>query len=455
MDLKPLFRPQTMAVVGVSQTNDRHPANVIYSKNKLRHQVEVFAVSGRGGDFQGEMIYSRVSEIPKKIDLVVIVTRAETIPDVMKDCIQAQSGGAVIVSGGFAESGRPDLQDALVTIAREANFPFIGPNCLGIYAPPLMDTLFIPNERIVRPEPGKVALISQSGGILVDHLIKFAAEGVGLSVGVSIGNKAFVNELHLLEHFINDPGTDVIAFYIEGLDPDRGLEFVRTAQGSSKPVIILKAGKSAGGMRAVTTHTASLAGDYAVFSSALSQYGVVEARDESELVSYCEVLSCYPRSIDGRVGIITASGGHGALAVDACTSRGLSVPFFPEKLQQELKGQVAENLHRIAAFGNPIDLTGSAMDNDFIQTARFLGQRSEVDCILLLLLPYLPGISSDLAGRLGLVNRQEKKPMIAYVPHVEKYGMLIEGFQLNQIPVASSIEEAVQMVEALKKYRRR
>lgn len=454
MDFKPLFRPETMAVIGVSLTNDRHPANVIYSKNKLRHQVEVFAVSERGGDFQGEKIYPRVSEIPKRIDLAVIVTRAETVPEILKDCIQAQASGAVIVSGGFAESGRPDLQETLLTMAREADFPFIGPNCLGIYAPPFVDTFFIPNERIIRPEPGKVALVSQSGGILVDHLIKFSAEGVGLSLAVSIGNKAMVNELHLLRHFIDDPGTNVIAFYIEGLDPNEGREFVKEAKTCAKPVIILKAGKSDGGIRAVTTHTGSLAGNYGVFSSVLSQYGILEARDESELISYCEVLSCYPKAIEGKLGIITASGGHGALAVDACLSRGLSVPFFPENVQQEIRGQIGENLRGIAAFGNPVDLTGSAMDEDFIQVAKFLGRYSEVDCILLLLLPYIPGISSDLGARLSLVYRQDKKPMVAYVPHVEKYRMLIEGFQLNQIPVAHSIDEAVKMVEALKKYRR-
>jgi acyl-CoA synthetase (NDP forming) len=454
MDLNPLFRPQTMAVVGISQSNDRHPANVIFRKNKLRHSVEVFAVSEKGGEFRGETIYGRVSEIPKRIDLVVIVTRAETVPEILKDCIRAQAGGAVIVSGGFAESGRQDLQETLVSIAREANFPFIGPNCLGIFAPPWVDTLFIPSERIVRPQPGKVALVSQSGGILVDHLIKFTAEGVGLSLAVSIGNKAVLNELHLLSHFLQDPGTDVVAFYLEGLAAQESREFLQTAKSSPKPIVVLKAGKSAGGMRAVTSHTGSLAGDYRIFSSILAQYGLVEAGDESELISYCEALSCYPRSIEGRVGIITASGGHGALAVDACAAQGLAVPSFSGTIQQELRSRVAENLRAIASFANPVDLTGSAMDSDFVQTAQFLGDLPEVDCILLLLLPYLPGISSDLAGRLSLMALRGKKPMIAYVPHVEKYGMLIEGFQLNRIPVAPSIQEAVQMVKALRKYRR-
>jgi len=237
MDLKPMFKPKTVAVIGVSLSNDRHPANVIYNKNNLRQKVEVFAVNDKGGVYQGEKVYRRISEVPKKVDLAVIATRAETVPEMMADCIRGGVRGAVVISGGFAEVGQKDLQDSLVSIAREADFPFIGPNCIGIYAPPLVDTLFIPGERIVRPEAGQVALISQSGGILVDHLIRFWDEGVGLSSAVSIGNKALIREMDLLEYFSGDPDTEVIAFYIEGFGENEGRDFVLSAARCPKPVI--------------------------------------------------------------------------------------------------------------------------------------------------------------------------------------------------------------------------
>jgi acetyltransferase len=443
-----------MAVIGISLSNDRHPANVIYDKNNLRQQVEVFPVNEKGGTYQGERVYRQLSEIPQKVDLAVIATRAETVPEMMSDCIQAGAGGAVVISGGFAEVGKKELQDSLVSIARQANFPFIGPNCIGIFSPPFVDTLFLPSERIVRPDPGKVALISQSGGILVDHLIRFWAEGVGLSMAISIGNKAFIRELDLLEYFASDPQTEVVAFYVEGFGENEGRKFVLAASGCSKPVIVLKSGKTAGGSRAVSSHTASLAGDYEVFSAALSQYGLIEARDEAEMISACEVLTCFRKPVAGRIGIITGSGGHGAQAMDACLGRGLSAPFFEEAIQQEIKGAVSEKIRNIASFGNPVDLTGSAVDDDFVQVAHSLSKREEIDCLLLLLLPYLPGITSDLGARLSLIYRQEGKPMIAYVPHVDKYQMLIEGFQLNRLPVARSIGEAVQMADALRRYQR-
>jgi acyl-CoA synthetase (NDP forming) len=451
VNLGDLFKPKTMVVIGISLTNEKHPANVIYNKNNLRLEAKVFPVNDRGGIYQGEKVYSSILDVPEKVDMAVIATRAEAVPKIMTDCIRSGVGGAVVISGGFAERGNRGLQDQIVTIAKEADFPFIGPNCLGIYSPPYMDTFFIPSERIMRPEKGKVALVSQSGGILVDHMVKLTGEGVGLSMAVSIGNKALIGEIDLLNYFSNDPETSVIAFYIEGFAKREGREFVLKAGQCPKPVVVLKAGKTSLGVRAVSSHTASMAGDYEVFSSALAQYGVVEAKDEFELIPFCEALSCYQTPIKGTIGIITGSGGHGALAVDACLSHGLSVPTLSEQDQMEMREKISQRIQTIASFTNPIDLTGSAMDEDFATATNFLSRREEIDCILILLLPYLPGITSDLGARLSQIYRQTGKPMIAYVPHVEKYLMFIEGFQLNQIPVAHSIEEAVHMAEALRR----
>ena len=454
MNLAPLFKPRTMAVVGVSLTNDRHPANVIYNKNHLRLKAEVFPVNNRGGALQGEKVYPHVSDIPGKVDLAVIATQAQIVPGIIEECIQAGVGGAVIISGGFSESGRKDLQESIVSIARKAGFPFIGPNCLGIYSPPYLDTFFIPGERMMRPEKGKVALVSQSGGILVDYLIKLTEEGVGLSLAVSIGNKALIREVDLLEYFQDDPETKVIAFYVEGFGQGEGREFVLKAGQCTKPVVVLKAGKTSMGVKAISSHTASIAGDYEVFSSIFSQCGVVEAKNESELISSCEVLSCYQNPIEGNIGIITCSGGHGAIAVDACVSHGLSVTALTEKDQREIREKVSPRIQAIASFKNPIDLTGSAVDEDFIAVAQCLSGREDVDCIVVLLLPYVPGITSDLGARLSQISRQDSKSLIAYVPHVEKYRMFIEGFQLNQVPVAHSIEDAVHMAEALRRRQR-
>jgi acyl-CoA synthetase (NDP forming) len=453
VDFRPLFEPRTLAVIGVSLKNDRHPANVIYHKNNLRYPVKVYPVNPRGGTYQSETVYPRVSDVPERVDLAVIAARAEQVPEVLADCIAAGVGGAAVISGGFAETGRADLQDRVISLAREADFPLIGPNCLGIYSPRFSDCFFIPAERMVKPPPGGVAFVSQSGGVLVDLMIKFAAEGVGLSLGVSIGNKALVREVDLLPYLAADENTRVIAFYVEGFKKGEGREFVRATRDCAKPILVLKGGQSPGGSRAVASHTASLAGDYATFSAIMSQFGIVEAPGELEMVSYCESLNCYHQPIDGRIGVITGSGGHGALAVDACAGHGLKIPGLSDDDQQSLRGALSPSIRGIASVGNPVDLTGSATDDDFVAAANRIFQVEDIDCVMVLLLPYLPGITSDLGARLSQVRRTFNKPLIAYVPHEEKYGMFIEGFEFNDVPVAHSIEGAVHMAEALRRRR--
>ena len=453
MNFTPLFKPGSMAVAGVSLSNERHPANVIYNKIHLRYPVKVYPVNPKGGVFKRDRVYRGMEEIPGPVDLAVIAVRADLVPETLSQCIRKGVGGAVIISGGFAESGRADLQERIAAMAREANFPFIGPNCLGIYSPGKFDTFFLPGERLVRPNPGSVGFVSQSGGVLVDQMVKFTEQGLGLSLAVSIGNKALIREIDLLRYLAEDPATQVIAFYVEGFGRNEGRAFVELAAGLSKPVVVLKAGKTAEGSRAVSSHTASLAGDYKVFADVLAQYGIVEARNEFELTCFCESLSHYPRAIEGNVGVITVSGGHGALATDICADIGLQVPRLSDAVKAEIRAGLSANIRDIASLGNPIDLTGSAVDEDFEAAVSALGRAPEVDCLLLLLLPYSPGISSDLGARLSYVHQQTGKPLVAYVPHVEKYRILIEGFELNNVPVASSIDGAAFMVEAMRRCR--
>ena len=449
MNLNPLFQPKTMAVIGISATNDRHPANVIFAKNNHRYPVEVFAVNPKGGNLHAEPVYPRIADIPAKIDLAVIATRAELVPDVMTECIKAGAKSAIVISGGFTEGGRKDLQDRIVSMAREARFPFIGPNCLGVYVPLAVDTFFLPIERMIKPETGGVTFVSQSGGILVDQMIKFTQQGVGMAKAISIGNKAFIKERELLAYLARDPATRVIAYYIEGFGENEGREFVLAANDCPKPVVIMKSGKTPGGNRAVSSHTASLAGDYASFSAAIAQHNILEAADENELVAFCEVLSSYTKPIQGNIGIITGSGGHGAMTVDACSLAGIKVPELSEATRAEIAKNLSGSIQAIATLTNPVDLTGSAVDEDFVACARVMGASAEVDCVIVLLLPYIPGMTLDIGVKLSSVSKQFNKPFIAYVPQVEKYNMLIEGFELNGIPVSPSIGGAVLMAKAL------
>ncbi len=454
MDLKFLFKPSTMAVIGVSTTHDNHPANVIYTKNHLRYPVQTYAVNPKGGELNREPLYKKVGDIEGPVDMAVIAVRAQFVPEVMKQCIEKGIKGAVIVSGGFSESGNHVLQKQIKDIAKAADFPFVGPNCLGIYAPGMVDTFFLPGERIVRPKKGNIGFVSQSGGVLVDQMVKFAGQGIGISLGVSIGNKAVIREIDMIDWFENDLETRVIAFYIEGFERGEGREFIRRAEKCAKPIVVLKAGKSARGMAAVSSHTASLAGDYRVFSEIMKQYCVAEADNEYELTCFCEALSCYPKGIQGNVGIVSLSGGHGVVAADACAAQGVNIPGIKPETARAIHGALSTEIKGIASLANPLDLTGSCVDSDIETAVRYLSRDENIDCVLTLLLPYSPGISTDIGAKLSQVARNEGKPLIAYVPHEDKYKIIIEGFELNNIPVASSVEGTVLMAKALIRCRR-
>jgi acyl-CoA synthetase (NDP forming) len=141
------------------------------------------------------------------------------------------------------------------------------------------------------------------------------------------------------------------------------------------------------------------------------------------------------------------------MAVDLCSAHGLSVPQLSEEVQQGVRARLSGSVKAIASLANPVDLTGSAIDEDFVAATSVLARQPDIDCILVLLLPYTPGVTSDVGARLSQIYRREGKPLVAYVPHVEKYRMLIEGFELNQVPVSPSIEGAVAMAEALRRCR--
>lgn len=456
MDLDAVFAPERMVVVGVSTTNPFHPANIIYNKNYYGSDCEAFAVNPRGGELEHRRVYRSVSEIGGRLDMAVVAVKARLVPEVARQCAESGVRALVVISGGFAEMGPRGraLQEELVETCRRGSMTLVGPNCFGVYSPPAVDSFFLPPERTVRPRRGDIAVASQSGAVLVDQVMtNFHEEGVGISVAVSMGNKAMVDERVLLEHFASRTDTRCLCFYIEGMD--QGVRrFIEAARGVTGrlPIVAFLGGKSERGQEAARSHTAALAGNHQVMTGALRQSGILEAETESEITSFCKMLSFYHhrplRSC--TVAVLSSSGGHGVLASDLAERAGLNVvPFTPER-QARLKEVVQQDIRDIASFANPVDLTGSASDQDFERSLEFLLAQDDVEAALVLTLPYTPMMTSFVGTRLGQVVKRYDKPVVAYVPDLAKYGMVLEGFELNGIPVVHSIESGVQMLKALR-----
>ena len=463
MNLQKLFKPESMAVVGISKKNPLSPGRIVMLKNEFEMKVKVYGIYPTGGEIEGIPLYERLDSIPEIPDLLVIAVGPDDTLDYIQNCADLEIPAAVIIGGGFAETGVKGRkrQEILEKIAFDNEIAVLGPNCLGVYAPPLVDTIFLPTERITKPPKGSVALISQSGGVLVDQFFnKFFERNIGVSTAVSIGNRAVVDEVMLLEYFSKvDPETSNIAFYLEGFKENRAREFLTLAKESEDTVIVFFGGQTREGKVATLSHTASLAGDFKVMYSALRQHQIIQPHSERELLTSLKVFDVLSHRKNpfgknvvtyGDVAVVSVSGGHGVLAADMLVKYGLNRVDFTKQEKTDMKELMNPVAREIASFNNPIDLTGSVLDTDIENIIRYLSDIERIECIILLLLPYPPNISFQIGRRIANIVSSKNKPVVCFVPYVSKYALIIESLELAYIPVFHSIKETVQAVSALK-----
>ena len=416
-DLTPIFRPKNMVVIGLSTKNSENPGNVIFVKNAREMKVKAFGVNPRADEIDRHKVYRSLSTLPEVPELAVIAVSAKNTLDVMKEIGQIGVKGAIVIGGGFAEIGEKgiQLQDQLVRIAEEYHVPFVGPNCIGVFSPPLIDTFFLPSERLIKPKSGNVAIVSQSGGVLVDQFfMNFSERNIGVSTAVSIGNKAMINEAQLMEYFENDPQTNVIAFYLEGFHPNDGRRFCEIARKSRKDVVVFSGGVTTAGKAAAGSHTGSLAADGAIMKGAFKQYSVINPPDEiflkSTIKCYSSLANPYRRystmAIHGdRIAILSISGGHGVLCSDLLEKYNLSLAKLTEKQKEDIGFLLNPIAARIAGLNNPIDVTGSGTDEDLVNVLEYFLNADNVEMIIMLIVPQVPQISMSL-GRKFLIGKQ-------------------------------------------------
>ncbi|TFG99617.1 CoA-binding protein [Candidatus Thorarchaeota archaeon] len=453
--LKTMLKPKVTAVVGVSTSNPFSPGNVIFRKLAFENGLPTYPINPKGGKVEGVDVYKSIAEAPNDIELVVISVPAKYVPEVLEQCGVKRIRSVIVVSGGFSEVGDngASIQTEIVEIANKYKISMVGPNCIGVFVPEVLDTFFLPSERVARSIKGHTAIISQSGGWLIERLEEFADRRVGIAAAISIGNAAQTKVTDFIEHFGDDSNVNVILCYIEGFGEGEGREFVEACKkiAKKKPVVVLKGGESEAGHRATQSHTSSLAGDQAVTGAAFKQYGVIHASDEDEVMAYAKIFSFAPKyMMSDRIGTLSVSGGHGVIASDEASNYGLEFPPFSEEEQSMMRAVMNPAYQGIASFRNPCDLTGSASDVDYEKVLDIMLSLEKIDAGLLLLLPYAPGISLQIGARVANVSKRHPKTVVAYVPDLDKYEVIIRGFELNGIAVADTIEEAVQMLNGIR-----
>ena len=405
------LRPTSVAVVGAS----RHPESI--GGTLLRNMVEggfsgpIYPVNPHASEILGLHTYHSVLDLPEAPELAVIVVPAAGVVEVAADCATRGVRAILVISSGFSEVGGEGAarQRALLEICRGAGVRLIGPNCLGVLNTDPEISLNATFARRV-PPAGPIAIMSQSGGVAI-ALMDVATElGIGVSSFASVGNKSDISGNDLLEYWEEDPGTELIAIYLESFGNPRRFARIARRVSARKPILAVKSGRTPAGSRAASSHTAALLSAADVTVDALfRQAGVLRAETLGELLDTAALIGSQPLPRGARVAIVTNGGGPGIMCADSCQAAGLDVAEFPDQLRIQLTRLVPEH----AAVGNPIDMTAAATARDYRSVIESLLSSDACDAIIALFVPALGTSPVDIARAIDAAADGAQMPIAA------------------------------------------
>ncbi len=410
--LKLFFNPRSVAVIGASRRRGTIGGEIFHNLISYGFDGPVFPVNPASAVIQSVPAYKSVEDIPGPVDLGVIVVPAERVLEAAAGCGRKGVKALVVISAGFSETGTQGQQDQaqLVHICRAAGMRLIGPNCMGIINtdPTVhLDATFAPGV----PPAGRVGFSSQSGALGLAIIQHANSLGLGISTFVSVGNKADISGNDLLRYWESDPSTDVILLYLESFGNPKKFSQIARRVGRSKPIVVVKSGRSGAGARATSSHTGALIAASDVTVNALfRQAGVIRTDTLEELFDVASLLVNQPLPKGNRVAIITNAGGPGILCADACEARGLEVPLLDQNNQKQLR----EFLPAGAGVGNPIDMIASAPAEHYRRTLEIVADDNNVDSLIVIFTPPLVTRSEDVGHEIveAIKRRNITKPIL-------------------------------------------
>ncbi|RMD57416.1 CoA-binding protein [Candidatus Woesearchaeota archaeon] len=439
MRLDPFFKARRIAVIGASRERGKVGSVILKQlKNKKAYPVNPHAKR-----ILGLKAYASVKEIPHKIDLAIIATRAQTVPKILQECQEKNITHAIIVSAGFKEIGNELLQKELSEAIRKTNITVLGPNCLGVFdAHNRLDTLFLPEDRLKRPKPGGISFLSQSGALGSAVLDLAAYKGYGFAKFISYGNAENVTASDILEFLAKDKDTKVICAYIEGIKD--GKAFLKSAKKCKKPIIALKGGITKAGSSAAQSHTGALAGKKEIYYGAFKQAGIIIAHNLEEVFIFASIFSTIKTKPRGkRVQIITNGGGYGIVTADAIENRGLALAK-PGSAIKSLKKEMPEGV----VAKNPFDLLGDATNERYDKAIKAAMKDKNNDAIVVVILPQTPRIDLSIKKTIIRASRKKEKPIVAVITGSEYSMSLRRALEKEKIPCFEYPEKAILALSA-------
>ncbi|WXG39510.1 MAG: CoA-binding protein [Candidatus Freyarchaeum deiterrae] len=456
-----LFHPQSIAIVGASEPNAFYILPLLESK----FSGKVYLVNPNRTELFGLKCYPSILDIDGSIDYVISAIPARFALELMKECVEKGVKTVQYYTSGFSETGKPDdikLEEELLKIARAGDVRIIGPNCMGLYVPESGVSFFYDFPR----ESGPVALVAQSGALAIGIIMLGRARGIRFSKLISFGNAADFDSSDFIEYLAEDPKTEIITAYLEGVKDGRKLLSVLKEANLRKPVVVLKGGRTSEGARAASSHTGSLSGSANIWNTVFKQLGVVTVNTVEELTDTVLAFTQVPKPRGRGVLIVSFSGGFTVVQSDICTELGLKIPVISRKSTEEINKIV----HSAgSSIKNPLDIPSAYLSNDIV--AKSLSVAASEDSIDIVLFDFTDRLrvfferASNIEGYsvlLETVINSAKyvrdvlgKPFLVALPpsYYEDEGRKLKDlFQSEGFPVFPSADRAAKAVSNVLNY---
>ena len=452
-DLRPIFEPRSVAVIGASRQTGTVGYAVMDNLLTTGYTGVVYPVNPKARAIRGVRAYPTIVDVPDDVELAVIIVPAPAVPQVMRECGEKGIKGAIIISAGFKETGAAGaaLEAEVKAIAEENHIAVVGPNCLGVINTS-SDLRLNASFATGTPAAGSIAFVSQSGALCTAVLDYAKGQRIGFSKVVSLGNKADVNENDFLSYLWRDPQTRVILFYLEDLA--NGREFIQlareiTGEGTErKPILAVKSGRTPAGAKAVSSHTGSLAGSDELYEAVFLQGGVLRVETMEELFDYATAFANQPLPRGRRTAIITNAGGPGIMTTDAAVRYGLEMATLAPSTTEALR----QALPPSASVGNPVDVLGDA-HADRYQTALDLTMKDpNVDSAIVLLTPQAMTEIEGTAQAIVATAERTEKPILSCFMGLRDVQAGVDILRAHGVPSYTFPDAAVRVMSAMVRY---
>ncbi|MCP4583160.1 MAG: hypothetical protein GY839_16250 [candidate division Zixibacteria bacterium] len=448
-----IFRPRSIAVIGASTKKGTIGREILHNLIESEFNGKVFPVNPKASVIHSIKCYSTILDVPDAVDLAMIIVPRDHVINIVEQCGEKGVKGVVVITAGFKEIGEEGAkkESELLEVVRKHNMRMIGPNCFGVLN---TDPKISMNATFSKTKPlnGIVGFLSQSGA-LGEAILDYANEiGLGFSMFASVGNKADISGNSLLRYWQDDPDTEIILLYLENFGDPRNFTKIARKITRKKPIIAVKAGRTAAGAKAISSHTGALAGLDVGTEALFDQCGVLRVSSVDDLFDAAQALSNQPLPKGDRIAVITNAGGPGILATDAIVSLGLTMAQFEEKTLKHLR----ENLPVVAAINNPVDVIASGGPDAYRVAMDACLSDKNVDAVIVIFVPPIVVDHRAVVTAIAEVIEKHKnnKTVLGCFMSAPDVVSGSEEMTKRRIPVYTFPESAAKAMSAMVRYRK-